>query len=44
VVRAERLAEIAGRVQAFFSMMPNLEVELEDDRDDREPQLAEEVD
>ena len=38
VFRAERLAEIASRAQAFFSMMPILEVELEDDRDDREPQ------
>lgn len=43
VFRAERLEEVASRVQSFFSMMPSLEVELGDDRDDQEPEAAKEV-
>jgi hypothetical protein len=44
VFRAESLEQVASRAQSFFSMMPSLEVELEDDRADQEPETAKEAD
>lgn len=43
VFRAESLEQVANRAQSFFSMMPSLEVELEDDQDDQEPETAKET-
>lgn len=37
VFRAESLEQVANRAQSFFSMMPSLKLESEDDRDDQEP-------
>ena len=44
VFRAESLEQVASRVQSFFSMMPSLEVELEDHRADQKPETAKEAD
>jgi len=43
VFRAESLEQVANRAQSFFSMMPSLEVESEDDRDDQEPETDKET-
>lgn len=43
VFRAELLEQVANRAQSFFSMMPSLKVESEDDRDDQEPETAKET-
>ena len=43
VFRAESLERVVTRAQSFFSMMPSLEVESEDDRDDQEPETAKET-
>ncbi len=43
VFRAESLEQVANRAQSFFSVMPSLEVESEDDQDDQEPETAQET-
>ena len=42
VFRAESLEHVVKRAQSFFSLMPCLEVESEDDRDNEKLEAAEE--
>ena len=44
VFRAESLEQVANRAQLFFSMMPSLGLETEDDRDDQEPETIKKID
>ena len=40
VFRAESLEQVSSRAQSFFSIMPSLKVESEDDRDEQEPETG----